>query len=179
MGELLNVQFILPSLILAAGVVDDLRSKKVHNWLSLSLMVIAVSVVAFFYGWPGVKMGLFASGITMLLLVPMVYLRMLGAGDLKIMLAFSLASSMGVVVNVIAYSFIWGALLGVMQVLFKKQGHQLIANMTHLFTSKDRQERAQLQLHTIPFTVALLFGWMTYACIAISAKPSAQFMGGF
>ena len=43
------------SLILFAGVIDDLRSRKVHNWLFLACTAIAVLVNVGVGGWSGLN----------------------------------------------------------------------------------------------------------------------------
>ena len=46
--------YILPAVILLAGVVDDLRSQKIHNWLILTLLAVASLSLLLLQGLPGV-----------------------------------------------------------------------------------------------------------------------------
>ena len=160
-----QVAYILPSLILFAGLVDDLRSQKVHNWLVLSAMAVAVVGTFFLGGVDGLKDGLMGGGLAIAFMLPMVLIGMVGAGDMKLMMAFGLSTNATIVLWVIVYSFIWGALLGLVRALLQKEGWNLLKNSFALITGKPRQE---LKLHKIPFTVALFFGWLTQVSLEAS-----------
>ncbi|MEK7356377.1 MAG: hypothetical protein AAB250_08000, partial [Bdellovibrionota bacterium] len=62
------VPIAVSSAILVAGVVDDLRSRKFHNWLFLTCAAIAVIAVVVMNGPAGMLMGLlgFAAGFALL-----------------------------------------------------------------------------------------------------------------
>lgn len=151
--------------VLAAGVVNDLKSRKVKNWLSLSL-AIACFLAAIVFN--GLNQGTFTTmalsfGTALGMTFPLVFARMFGAGDMKLMLAFSLASTASDVFYILIYSLIWGAILGIFQAVLAKQGLQLLQNTYKLMT-KDKPESEKL--HRIPYTVALLFGWLTLQTIS-------------
>jgi prepilin peptidase CpaA len=63
----------------------DLRSRKIPNWLTLSGAVAGVTLHAVFDGWHGVRFAFAGMGLALALLLPLVYLRALGAGDWKLM----------------------------------------------------------------------------------------------
>lgn len=146
------------SAILLAGVVDDLRSRKVHNSLFLTCTAVAFFAVLVSGGISALPMGAlgFVAGIVALL--PLVLMGMLGAGDMKLFAAFGMVAGAGSVINVAIYSLIWGALFGVLRAITSGQGKVLIKNMLSIVTLK---ERSQLELHKMPFTIALLMGWFT------------------
>jgi len=152
------VALITASLILLAGVIDDLRSKKVHNWLFLTCTSIALIAGLMTEGWPGLNTALlgFVAGIATLL--PLVLLKVIGAGDMKLLAAFGAAAGWSVVVDVAVLSLIWGAIFGVMQVTLKGQLKATLANMLNIARMKDR---STMTLHKLPFTVALLMGWLS------------------
>lgn len=144
--------------ILLAGVVDDLRSRKFHNWLFIACLVVALATTFAregIHGWITASLGFLAA---FLFLLPFVLLKILGAGDLKLLAAFGAASNWQITLSVALFSFAWGAIFGVTNVLVRGQHTQLVKNITHLGLARTS---TGLQLHRIPYTVAFLLGWLT------------------
>src|SRR5687768_9071403 len=100
---------VIPSLILLAGVVDDLRSRKVHNELVLVALALAVISCVWIGGGAGLWTGLLGLGAAVLMTLPLVLFGILGAGDLKLFMAFGMATTWEVVVYVGIAALIWGA----------------------------------------------------------------------
>src|SRR5579864_3245854 len=63
----------------------DWRSRKIPNWLTVSGFVVGVGVHAVWGGWRGTLTSLEGAGLALALLLPLVLLRGLGAGDWKLM----------------------------------------------------------------------------------------------
>jgi prepilin peptidase CpaA len=63
----------------------DWRSRKIPNWLTVSGFSVGVGVHALFGGWRGTLTSLEGAGLALALLLPLVLLRGLGAGDWKLM----------------------------------------------------------------------------------------------
>lgn len=151
--------FVIPSLILGAGVIDDLRSQKVHNKLILTLLPLALISQFLGFGLEGLAYGALALLFALMLTVPMVLTGMLGGGDMKLLAIFAMATNLNATIWVSITSLFWGGLLGVTRAILNKQGTLLLWNTVGLF----RREKPD-DAHTtkIPYTVALMFGWMTY-----------------
>lgn len=149
---------ITASLILLAGVIDDLRSKKVHNWLFIACTLIALIVAVATRGLGGLNDALlgFVAGIATLL--PLVLLKVIGAGDMKLMAAFGAVVGWSVTVDVAVLSLLWGAIFGLVQVTLKGQLKATAQNMMQIAQMKDR---STLTLHKLPYTIALLMSWLT------------------
>lgn len=154
------VQFVLASGILLAGVVDDLRTRKFHNWLFLTCAAIAFVTIFMLQGPQGLirsSVGFFA-GFFMLL--PLVLLKIIGAGDLKLMAAFGAATDWQAVMYVSVYALFWGALFGVIRIVVAKQAPAFARNIVQIALFRSTQG---IETHKIPYTIALMFGWMTFA----------------
>jgi Flp pilus assembly protein protease CpaA len=156
--------FLVPSAILTAGTIDDLRSKKIHNKLILSLLPVAIFsqlYVGYYTGssFSALGYGALAFGVALGISVPMVLSGMLGGGDMKLYAVFAIATNIAATVYVGFYSLFWGALFGVMRAILMGQGLVLFYNMVGLVK---REKPAEAHLTKIPYSVALLFGWMTY-----------------
>jgi Flp pilus assembly protein protease CpaA len=146
------------TLILVAGLVDDLRSRKVHNGLVLSLFALAAVSSFFFRGWEGSLHGLASFILALILTVPLFAGRVLGGGDVKLFAVFALAVDPALMFWTLVYSFIWGALFGVVRAALQKQLLMLVRNT---YRAAQRQKIQVQEIHKIPYTIALLLGWAT------------------
>jgi hypothetical protein len=69
--------------LLAAWI--DWRTRRIPNWLTVPALVLGIAVNAFAAGWHGAKASLEGAGLALILLLPFVLKRELGAGDWKLM----------------------------------------------------------------------------------------------
>lgn len=65
----------------------DWRWRKIPNWLTVSGLILGIGTNAIAAGWHGAKASLEGAGLALVLLLPFVLLRGLGAGDWKLMAA--------------------------------------------------------------------------------------------
>jgi prepilin peptidase CpaA len=158
-APVIAIPLLTSTAILLAGVVDDLRSRKFHNWLFLVCATIAFATVVGFGGLGGLFTGAMGFLAGFALLLPFVLMGMVGAGDMKLMAAFGVCAGWESVIAVLIFSFIWGAIFGVIRTALSGQLKTLALNMAAIVQMKDRK---QLVLQKIPFTVAILIGWMTH-----------------
>lgn len=149
--------YILPTLILIVGVVDDLRTKKIHNKLVIVLLAIAALYQFAFFGPTGLLQGLMASGLAFLIFVPMVLSKMLGAGDMKLMLAFGMSTIWVNVLWTSIYSLVWAAVFGIIYAISHKKLTGLLVNTIDLAKFKKGASDNTLK---IPYSIALLMGWL-------------------
>lgn len=154
---------LIPTIVLLAGVIDDLRSRKVHNYLVLTLAALAFTTTFIFGGLPGVKEGLLAFLTALAIGIPLTLARVVGAGDMKLLAAFALATNWSAVVTVSVASVFWGALLGVVRALL---GRDLGTLMATTWLVMKRQKPEAQTLHHIPYSVALFFGWLTHLTLS-------------
>jgi prepilin peptidase CpaA len=159
----MSLGVVAATAILVAGVTDDLRSRKFHNWLFLTCAGIATVVVLVSHGFWGLPLAVlgFAAGIVVLL--PLVLAGMVGAGDMKLMAAFGIAAGWESVFPVALFSLFWGALFGLIQVALGGQMTALLKNIGSIVTGRGREN---VQVHKIPFTVAIAVGWLTHLVYA-------------
>lgn len=150
---------IIPTLILLAGVVDDLRSRKVHNWLVLTLAAVALASTFWFAGWAGLQSGIFGMIVALVMTLPLVLGRILGAGDMKLLAVFGLACQWNAVASVLVLSIFWGAILGLMRAIVSGQAMTLIHSTLNVAM---RRKPSEESLQRMPYSVALLFGWLTH-----------------
>lgn len=154
----MSSSFWIASLILTAGVVDDLRTRKVHNWLAVLCLVIALASSFYFEGWYGLQTGMLSAAVALAVSAPLFIFKIVGGGDIKLFVAFAASVSWTAAMMTGFYSLIWGAIFGLIAALLQRQGIALFQNM---MTIAVQRKSEGLSLHKIPFTVALLVGWLT------------------
>jgi prepilin peptidase CpaA len=81
-GELVWAGVLVLTLIAAAM---DWRTRKIPNWITMPGVVAGVVLRTTLSGWPGARAALEGLGLALGLLLPLVLLRALGAGDWKLM----------------------------------------------------------------------------------------------
>lgn len=145
-----------PLSFLFVAVVDDLVFRKFHNWIFLALTAVAVVYVYFFaqITWTDAVSGFFVGGLIML---PLVLSNAIGAGDMKFMMVFGLLLGMQPIFWVFIYALFWGALIGVLQSLFSGELKAVLWRTLGLF-----QRMKPTKTNKIPYTVAILFGWLSW-----------------
>ena len=154
---------IVSGLILILGVFNDIKSRKVNNKMVLA-MAIAAAICRLLLDSPmGLLYGVMASLGAFILCFSLVKIKIIGAGDVKLLMAFALLSDVNSVFWIIIYSFIWGAILGLIKYTISGELKSLLKNTFGIAT---RQEVEKSQLHSIPYTVALFLAWLTQLTLA-------------
>lgn len=141
---------------LSVAVFDDLFFKKFHNWLFLTLTTVGFLYV---FIWAPIHPTMAVAGFFVggLLMLPLALTGVIGAGDMKFMMSFGILLGPLPILAVFVYSLFWGGGIGVLQSLFSGK-LQLLGRNLHGFLYKLRPATLQ----KIPYTVAILFGWLTY-----------------
>lgn len=152
------MMFGFATFTLIAGMVDDLRSRKVHNALVLSLLPIVAGANYYFAGTDGLMTGIGAFLLALILTIPLFAFRILGGGDVKLFAIFALAVNPITMFWTLIYSFIWGALFGITRAALSNQLLAVVRNTTKI---GQRQKVEAQHIHKIPYTFALLLGWLT------------------
>jgi prepilin peptidase CpaA len=63
----------------------DFRTRRIPNWLTVPALFVGLTLRAVLSGWSGAKASLEGAGLALILLLPLVLMRALGAGDWKLM----------------------------------------------------------------------------------------------
>lgn len=150
---------IAATLILLAGVIDDLRSQKVHNKLIIALFSLTVLALIIISGPFSLVSGSVSFLLALGFAIPLALAGVIGGGDMKLFAVFGLATNTHAVLEVAAFSLIWGALLGTTRAILMGQGKSLLLSTTQLLWTKGGPGSTEFR---IPYTVALLFGWMSH-----------------
>lgn len=153
----------VPSLILIGAVITDLRTKKVFNWFVVVSFFLALANSTYFFGaTEGLKLGLLGAGMGLVMTLPLFMARVLGGGDVKLIIALGAATSYSTIMNVVFGSFVWAALIGVIYATLN--GTVKILALNTLAVLKG-QKPEPVQLHHLPFSVALFFAWISHLVV--------------
>lgn len=144
--------------LLAAGV-DDLRSRKIHNNLILFLLPLVLIAVVFIKG-PAGLLPAFAGMLTAAVIgLPLNLAKVIGGGDLKLLMVFGLTLNAQGVIFSFFYALPWALLMGVIKMALDKNLKGFAFN---LFSIAKMKKPDIQSLHTVPFSIALIFGWLTF-----------------
>lgn len=86
-------------------------------------------------------------------LAPLVYFKVFGAGDIKLLTALSLFITVPTTATVLVYSLFWGLLIGLFKIL--------LSGDTKTFFQSFALRTQQVKSQKIPYAVAILMGWFS------------------
>ena len=120
----------------------DLRSQRIPNWLTLPAFAVGVALNTVAGGWTGLKLSLLGAGLGLLVLLPFVLLRILGAGDWKLVGAVGAFVGPGVLANLLIGSVLVAGLMAVALVIYNRRVRQTLRNIGHILVGgKTEQQR--------------------------------------
>jgi prepilin peptidase CpaA len=166
----LRLIVLVPAVVVAlvAGF-TDWRSRRIPNWLTVPAFAVGVSLNTLVSGWPGLKTSLLGAGIGLLLLLPFVFLRSLGAGDWK--LAGALGSFVGweTLVTLLIISIFVAGVMALILVIYKGRFKQTLRNIWGMLASMAtfHMPGAEVSLDNpqslkIPYGVALALAMLVF-----------------
>jgi prepilin peptidase CpaA len=148
----------------------DFRSRRIPNWLTVLGLLVGVALNTAVGGWIGLKSSLLGAGLGLLLLLPFVLLRSLGAGDWKLAGALGAFVGPGLLVDLLLTSVFVAGVMAVILVIYKKRVRQTLRNIGHILISlvTFRLPGTQVSLDNpqslkVPYGVALSFTVLLYA----------------
>jgi prepilin peptidase CpaA len=166
-------------LAIGAGI-TDWRSRRIPNWLTVSGAAVGVAANTVLYRWPGLKSALLGIALGLVLLLPFVAIRSLGAGDMK--LAGALGACLGPreLLAVLIGGILVAGILALAVVIAKGRLRQTLRNMAHMLAAlfSLRLPGGEVSLDNpestkIPFGVALALAVLLYAAGRMTGKIPA------
>jgi prepilin peptidase CpaA len=113
----------------------DLRSRRIPNWLTVSGAAVGVVANTVLGGWAGLKTSLLGLVLGLGLLLPLVLLRSLGAGDWKLAGALGAFTGPTVLIDVLIGSVFVAGLMALALVIYKGRMRQTLRNIGHILVS--------------------------------------------
>src|SRR5262249_4550627 len=148
----------------------DWRSRRIPNWLTVPGLLSGVVVHALIAGWPGALFALQGAGLALILLLPLVALRALGAGDWKLMGAVGAFVGWQMFLFVLLGSIFASGIMAIVQVYRTGRVMETLKNMVTLvrgFFTFGLKKNPQISLDNprllkLPFGVAVAAS--TFVC---------------
>jgi prepilin peptidase CpaA len=110
----------------------DWRSRRLPNWLTVPGFAVGVIANATFYGWGGAKNSLIGAGIPLAILLPVVLLHGLGAGDWKLMGALGAIVGREEILHVLVVTIIFAGVIAFGQMIWQKRVLVTLRNLYEL-----------------------------------------------
>jgi prepilin peptidase CpaA len=153
----------------------DYRSRRIPNWLTVPGLAVGIGLNVATAGLTGLKTSLMGAGLGLLLLLPFVLLRSLGAGDWKLAGALGAFVGAGVLVNLLIGSIFVAGIMAAALIIYKRRVRQTLRNIGHLLVSLAtfRLPGAEVSLDNpqslkVPYGVALAFTVVLYGISRIT-----------
>lgn len=168
--------FALGVTLLAGWV--DFRTRKIPNWLTVPALLLGIGMHIVVAGWPGAKTSLEGAGLALVLLLPLVLLRGLGAGDWKLMGAVGAFLGPLMFLFVLVGSLLVSGLMAIVAMLRAQRVGETLRNMWVLvrgFFSFGLRVNPKISLDNptllkVPFGVAVAVSTLVCFCAAQWAR---------
>jgi prepilin peptidase CpaA len=113
----------------------DLRTRRIPNWLTVPGFVLGITLRAVTGGWMGVKTSLLGAALGLLLLLPFVLLKALGAGDAKLAGALGAFVGPAVLTDLLFASVFVAGVMALGLIIYKRRLGEAMLNIAHLLGS--------------------------------------------
>lgn len=152
----------------------DWRTRRIPNWLTIPSILLGIAVHGYLTGWHGALFALEGAGLALLLLMPPVLMRVLGAGDWKLMGAVGAFMGPVLVLFIFFISIFTSGLMAVVQMISARRVVETFRNMAVLvrgFFSFGLRVNPQVSLDNpkslkLPFGVAVAMATLICFCAA-------------
>ena len=173
-----SIVWILTLLLTGVAATLDWRSRRIPNWLTVPGVVAGITLHSVLQGWHGAGFALAGTGLALVLLLPLVYLRAIGAGDWKLMGAVGALVGWRVFLVVLFCSIFVAGFMAVAQMIRADRVTETLRNLWTLikgFVAFGMVKNPKISLDNpgllkLPFGVAVAAA--TLACCLIAYWPT-------
>jgi prepilin peptidase CpaA len=113
----------------------DWRQRRIPNWLTVPGLLVGVALNAVLGGLSGLKTSLLGAGLGLVLLLPLVALRSLGAGDWKLAGALGAFVGPGPMLDLLIVSVFVAGFMALALVIYKRRVKETLRNIARLVAS--------------------------------------------
>jgi len=155
--HLADISFFVVFVELVVAVYFDLTTAKFPNKFFIIFLLLNIFLVLLLNGFAGLTVGLLTFAVAVLLMTPIYMIKMLGGGDIKLILALSPMLLLDEFIGFLMMSFVWAGVFGLLRTAIGGNARALLIN-TFFLTKK-----VTVATERIPFTVGILLGWCSYS----------------
>jgi prepilin peptidase CpaA len=113
----------------------DWRLRKIPNWLTVPALLVGLVVSSALWRWPGLKASLEGAGICLGVLLPVVLVRGLGAGDWKLMGALGSFLGPQRAIVILLGTVLIAGLMSVVEIVRQRKVQETFRNLVTLFVA--------------------------------------------
>jgi len=135
MGIIKQGVFLLPALFATIAGISDWRSRRIPNWLTVPGLLVGIVVNSAVRGWPGARDSLLGAGLGLLVLLPFVLIRSLGAGDWKLVGALGAFLGPQRLIAVLFVTVLIAGIMALLLIVWKGRVRQTLRNIPHLLAA--------------------------------------------
>src|SRR6516162_1490874 len=107
----------------------DWRSRRIPNWLTVPGLLLGLTAHAVLSGWQGALFALQGAGLALVILLPLVLLRALGAGDWKLMGAVGAMRGPVLFLFVLVGSIFVSGVMAVVEIVRTQRVRETVRNL--------------------------------------------------
>jgi len=152
--------WLLTLVLTGVAAYTDLRERRIPNWLTAPSLLVGLTLRAWLGGWRGALTSLEGAGLALVILLPLVLVRGLGAGDWKLMGAVGAFLGPWMMLFVLVASFFVTGLVSIVRMATAGKGKSTLRNMVVLvqgFIAFGMKPNPEISLDT-PGLIKLPFG---------------------
>jgi prepilin peptidase CpaA len=120
---------LLPAVVAIIAGITDWRWRRIPNWLTVPALLIGIATNSWLHGWAGAKTSLLGAGLGLVLLLPFVLIRSLGAGDWKLVGALGAFLGPQELLTVLFATLIVAGVMALALVIWKGRFLRTLRNM--------------------------------------------------
>jgi prepilin peptidase CpaA len=175
--SMLHLPWILAIILTIIAGMGDLRTRKIRNVLTVPALLCGIVTNTLLSGWHGFALSLEGAGVGLGLLLPVVLLRGLGAGDWKLMGALGAFVGPRMTFTILMVSVCLAAGWGVVEMIRQRRVKSTLLNLwelVHGFVVFGLQPNPNISIDAPPL-IKLPFGAVT--AVATALALSAAWLG--
>ena len=130
----------------------DLRTRRIPNWLTFGTLLVGVLLNVWLHGFGGLLTAISGAALGLALLLPFFVMRVMGAGDVKLLAAIGALLGAQALANVAIYAALVG---GAMSLAILTARGQLLVGVSDVFLG---HRFPRLSGATAPYGVAIAAG---------------------
>jgi len=129
------VPLVLAVVVALIAGYTDWRYRRIPNWLTVPACLVGIVVNTIIGGWGGLKASLLGAGLGLVVLLPFVMLRSLGAGDWKLAGALGAFVGWRILADLLIYSIFIAGIMALALIVYKGRLKRSLHNIASMLAS--------------------------------------------
>lgn len=164
----LLIQLIVSAMFFMLAITLDLSTNKIPNWLSIVAIFSGFTINSYFAQLNGLGVSFLGFTLAFVILLPTFIFRILGAGDIKLMMGIGALMGPTLLLWSIVYAVIAGAITSFILIIWRTGLKGVSKTLKRYWDCLYLQtyfkpENDEAAGHRVPYAPALALGWI-WAC---------------